>query len=177
MNALRSTGPKTQRGKKVVSKNAISHGATSKQFINDAENQAYQELIDALKQSYASDDPLISMQLDRMAKIKVQLDRVQSLINQSFDEASLSTSIDQHLMNILNLDDPQRAKAVDSDEKIDAIDVKRLEAAQELLRNKALTFNTHAEFLSKTPLFCEYLYERARFFETTLDLYIQKEES
>ena len=46
--ANRKTGPVTLPGKKVSSKNAFKHGATSPSLINDAEQERYEMLIDDL---------------------------------------------------------------------------------------------------------------------------------
>ena len=66
-------GPVTEQGKSTSSKNALKHGATSKHFINENEVREYEQLLSKLQKTYTSDNPLVSMQLERIAKIKIQL--------------------------------------------------------------------------------------------------------
>jgi hypothetical protein len=61
-------GPVTEHGKLISSKNALKHGATSKHFINENEVHEYEQLLSKLQKTYSSDNPLVSMQLERIAK-------------------------------------------------------------------------------------------------------------
>ena len=74
-------GPVTIPGKKVSSKNAIKHGATAKGFINDKERDRYEELISDLTDHYESSNPLIGLQLERIARVTIQLERIQNTID------------------------------------------------------------------------------------------------
>ncbi len=70
--ANKKTGPVTLPGKKVSSKNALKHGATSPSLINDEEQDRYETLIDDLSKEYASNNPLIGLQIERIARIAIQ---------------------------------------------------------------------------------------------------------
>ena len=66
------------------SKNALTHGATSLKFLNEVEQDRYSTLLTELKESYPSPNPLIRLQLERIAKINIQLERIQNTIDAQF---------------------------------------------------------------------------------------------
>ena len=68
----RSTGPVTESGKTTSSMNAVTHGATSAKLLTDAEHHRYTTFLAELKESYPESNPLVRMQLERIAKLKVQ---------------------------------------------------------------------------------------------------------
>jgi hypothetical protein len=72
----KSSGPFTESGKNISSKNALIHGATSPKLLNEAEKERYATLLADLKESYPSPNPLIRLQLERIAKINIQLERI-----------------------------------------------------------------------------------------------------
>ena len=121
------------------------------------ETQTYQCMIDMLKESYPSSNPLVSLQIERIAKIKVQLDRVQILIENTFEDANLKTAIDEHLMALFELDDKQRSKMGESDELNDlyAIDIEKLAIASVLLKSDFINCQTPEELLKTCPEFCD----------------------
>jgi len=59
-----STGTTTESGKKASSKNALIHGATSKNLLNDVEHKRYIDLLADLKGAYPNQNPLLQMQLE-----------------------------------------------------------------------------------------------------------------
>lgn len=69
----KSTGPVTESGKGTSSKNAITHGATSPKLLNGSEQIRYETLLTELNEAYPSKNPLIRMQLERIAKLSIQL--------------------------------------------------------------------------------------------------------
>lgn len=77
----KSTGPISVAGKAKSSKNAVLHGATSPQLPNDTEKNKYDNLLGELKESYPSTNPLIRMQLERITKLNIQLERIQNTID------------------------------------------------------------------------------------------------
>ena len=174
-NSQRSTGPKTAEGKAIVRRNPIKTGATTQQLINADEATSFKEIVNDLKKAYPSKNPLIKMQIDRIAKIKIQLDRIHGLIDQAFDEANLPNNIAEHLMDILQLDDNQRTKLIE-DGKHDSsspIDIKKIEVAQALIKSNYLECKTHEELLNRCHDFCEYLYNQAIANETNLSTYVK----
>ena len=172
-NADKSTGPTTSTGKAIASQNAIKHGARSKKLATH-ETQTCQQMVDALRESYPSNNPLVSLQIERIAKIKVQLDRVQLLIENTFEEADLKTAIDDHLMDLFELDDQQRSKMGQSDSlnQVNVIDIEKLNLASALLKSDAIHCETHEAFMDACPEFCDYLIKQANKNKISLELYI-----
>ena len=80
----KSTGPVSEAGKAKSSKNAVLHGATSPQLLSDTEQSKYDKLLSELKESYSSTNPLVCMQLERIVKLNVQLERIQNTIDAQF---------------------------------------------------------------------------------------------
>ena len=110
-NAKKSTGPKTNAGKSIASSNAMKHGTISKQLISKTENSAYQIFLSALQKAYPNKNPLVAMQLERIAKIKIQLDRIQSTIDATFTMGQLEENVDSKLMELLDMDEALKNKA------------------------------------------------------------------
>jgi len=174
-NAEKSMGPTTSTGKAIASQNAFKHGARSQKLVAH-ETHNYQQMVDALRESYPSNNPLVSLQIERIARIKVQLDRVQLLIDNTFEEADLKTAIDAHLMNLFELDDQQRSKMAESDD-LNVIDIEKLTLASTLLASDAIHCLSQEELLNTCPEFCEYLINQANKNKISLELYISQLES
>ena len=177
-NANKSTGPSTITGKAIASQNAIKHGASSQKLVAH-ETHNYQQMVDALRESYPSSNPLMSLQIERIAKIKIQLDRVQVLIENTFEEADLKTAIDEHLMDLFELDDQQRSKMAESDDlnDLNVIDIEKLTLASTLLKSDAINCLSQEEFLKNCPEFCDYFVNQANVNKISLELYISHLES
>ena len=177
-NADKSTGPTTSTGKAIASQNAIKHGARSQKLVAH-ETHNYQQMVDALRESYPSTNPLMSLQIERIAKIKIQLDRVQVLIENTFEEADLKTAIDAHLMDLFELDDQQRIKMGESKSlnNVNVIDIEKLTLASTLLKSDAINCQSQEELLKTCPEFCDYLINQANANEISLELYISHLES
>jgi hypothetical protein len=177
-NADKSTGPTTSTGKAIASQNAIKHGARSQKLVAH-ETQTYQQMVDALRESYPSNNPLMSLQIERMAKIKVQLDRVQVLIENTFEEADLKTAIDAHLMDLFELDDQQRSKMDKSDDinDLNVIDIEKLTLASTLFKSDAINCLSQEGLLKTCPEFCDYLINQANANKISLETFISHLES
>jgi hypothetical protein len=165
-NAKKSTGPKTKAGKSIASSNAIKHGATAKHFISATESQAYQAFLAALQKAYPNKNPLVAMQLERIAKIKIQLERIQSTIDATFEMAQAEESIDANLMGLLDMDEAllDEAKSITSGDKgiSDRVNLERIKIATELSSVNINELKTQQDFLSQTPQLCQYLFKRSR---------------
>jgi hypothetical protein len=68
-------GPVTKKGKQVSSRNAISHGLTAKKWINPEEKQSYQDFHSALIDDYQPQTVMESTLIEKLADIKVRLER------------------------------------------------------------------------------------------------------
>ncbi len=173
-NAQQSSGPKTETGKAVVSNNAHKHGARSDRLINAAEASAYEEAVNALNTQFSSGNPLIKFQIERIAKIKIQLERVQALIDSAFAEADLESSVNQYLISALNIDEAQRSELDDPKDPFEpeGIDIERLEIAQTILRSNVLLCQSHEEINKACPELGEYLIKKSQELNVSLGTYI-----
>ena len=164
-NAKKSTGPKTKAGKSIASSNAVKHGATAKHFIGGAESQAYQAFLAALQQAYPNKNPLVAMQLERIAKIKIHLERVQSTIDATFEMAREEEALDEKLMNLLDMDQAliNKANLIVSGEAVinEMVSDERIKVANELSSINVDKLKTQEDFLNQTPQLCQYLFTRS----------------
>lgn len=164
-NAKKSTGPKTKEGKSIASSNAIKHGATAKHFISATESQAYQAFLAALQKAYPNKNPLVAMQLERIAKIKIQLERIQSTIDATFELGLAEEGIDEKLMNLLDMDQNlvNKAYLIVSGEAVinEMVSDARIKVANELSSINVDNLKTQQDFLNQTPELCQYLYNRS----------------
>lgn len=163
----KSTGPLTESEKSTSSKNALAHGATSPKLLNDAEHHRFITLLEELKEAYPNQNPLIRMQLERIAKLNVQLERIQNTIDAQFQISRATSSIYDTLLKTLDIDHKTAGLITDamfsmrsSDEFLEEL---RFEASMELRSLYPPNRPTnHQEFLDKTPTFCQYLHHEAR---------------
>jgi len=174
-------GPMTEHGKSTSSKNALKHGATSKHFINENEVREYEQLHSKLQKTYTSDNPLVSMQLERIAKIKIQLERINQVINASFEMAEIQKNIDVILMDQLQMSEDQKAQAREMTEgNINLeliINEARMNASKELSQLQLERFDNPQAFLDQAPQYCQYLYEKAIKHQVPISTYINYEAS
>jgi hypothetical protein len=75
MDTKTKGGPVTKKGKQVSSRNAISHGLTAKKWINPEEKQSYQDFHSALIDDYQPQTVMESTLIEKLADIKVRLER------------------------------------------------------------------------------------------------------
>lgn len=175
-----STGPRTAAGKQRSSQNALVHGATSPRLLDDQEREAYQRLLQALRQQYPSSNPLVQMQLERISRLKVQLERIQNVIDASFvaerllaaapDYAAQRGRLTEKSNELL---DWQLAKtfaklSANFGSWLDNYKGELLTVAAELRTLEDVDrLQTHADFLRYLPAFCKYVIEQAIADETS----------
>ena len=75
MDTKTKGGPVTKKGKQVSSRNAISHGLTAKKWINPEERESYQDFHSALIDDYQPQTVMESTLIEKLADIKVRLER------------------------------------------------------------------------------------------------------
>ena len=86
LNALKSTGPKTQEGKATVSQNALKHGLSARHDVVITENQADFDLHrDSLLEELSPQGPMESMLADRIISLSWRLKRADLIQNQTID--------------------------------------------------------------------------------------------
>ena len=173
----KSTGPITEAGKTKASKNAVVHGATSPQLLNEAEQNRYDELLTQLREFYPNSNPLVQIQLERIAKLNIQLSRIQNTIDAQFLRSRALSRGYHDLARHLDMDRETKSLALNlamgfgGKERI--LDLDKIEVSNEL--NYWVDYerpSSHEEFLDKTPQFCEYLFKEAQINNSTIKDYI-----
>lgn len=111
-NALKSTGPKTEEGKSISSKNALTHGLRAQQIVIEGESQEeFDDFCELLIDHLSPDGPLEMLLVDRIAASFWRLRRTGHIEAQIFDEMrnSLAAAQNQNsndlFMVTLNNDD------------------------------------------------------------------------
>jgi hypothetical protein len=164
------TGPRTASGKARASKNATKHGATSSTPINAHEHEVYETFLGQLRAQYPSSNPIISLQLERIAHLKVQLERIQSAISALHEIERLRVDDIERAAQVMSLTDEDRSHFAvvwrrtmsgDHDPENRPYDG-LIPVAIELTEIDDLDlFTTHEAFLKHAPMFCDFLVKQA----------------
>jgi len=86
LNALKSTGPRTIKGKAAVSQNAVKHGLLAERDVITSENQADFDLYrEQLLEELAPVSPMESMLAERIVTLSWRLKRAGRFQNQAID--------------------------------------------------------------------------------------------
>ena len=88
-NTLKSTGPRTPKGKAAVSQNAVKHGLSARSAVISSESQADFDLYRGrILDELAPTSPMESMLAERIVNLSWRLKRVCSIQNQTIDALS-----------------------------------------------------------------------------------------
>ena len=153
-------GPITKEGKAISSQNAVKHGALSKKFQSSEEQETYNQLLCSLQAEFQQPNPLVQMQLERIASLKIQLDRIQHHIDLTYANSQSESEKIEKVCEHLNIStsDLYPSSYRQHEDKGLAIFLKALEPAiHELLANPWNYFETAQEFLDQMPNFCAFL--------------------
>ncbi len=86
LNAQNSTGPRSHKGKAIVSQNAIKHGLTAAHNIISSESQADFDLYrDQILDELAPTSPMESMLVERIVNLSWRLKRASRIQNLTID--------------------------------------------------------------------------------------------
>ena len=96
-------GPKTKEGKAISSQNAVKHGALTKKFQSSEEQEAYNQILSSLQAQFQQPNPLVQMQLERIASLKIQLDRIQHHIDLSYTNSQSESEKIEKVCEHLNI--------------------------------------------------------------------------
>ena len=169
-------GPVTVPGKNNSSKNALRHGATAKRFINDQEKDRFEALLTSLNNHYQSNNPLIGLQLERIARVTIQLERIQNTIDALFEKSRAQSSLENNLMDALDIGTEQRLDMLLKSAGIpNAQEFTEKLLWDEVITCKLIPPKSQEEFLSMAPTLCARLYQEACQERKTIEAYIQKE--
>ena len=170
----RPSGPKTDQGKSRSSLNAVKHGATSPRLLNAQEVANYTSFIKELSNYYKCANPLVKMQIERISRLKVLIERVQEQMDSLHRIVTSTTSTFDLATKAMALDDDQTRLAAKIMQWRNTHPYSQPETAGEkfpLYRGKlrlffellnyadgyANTLSSHDDFLKHVPHFCEYI--------------------
>lgn len=174
-------GPATAAGKVKASKNALVHGATSPRLLDEAERASYAALLKALKAQYPSSNPLIQMQLERITRLKIQLDRVQNVMDAAFVQERLSKPEFDRAAEALKLNEVEQSQMADwvlgvmaGERRESFVDKALFAVCIELVEidNFAL-LSTYEELERYLPGFCRYIVDQATAQKMSLGEYLE----
>ena len=83
-------GPKTDKGKLISSQNALKGGLTTKQLLSEQEFLQFNQLKENLSNYYAGENPLIQMQIEKIARLQIQLERIHNAIDALYRNSEMS---------------------------------------------------------------------------------------
>ena len=83
-NRTRTGGPKTAAGRNAVAKNAVVHGLTAVRPADATEAAVIEGLRNALLAQYQPENPLVKLQIDRIARCAAKLQRLQQIEEAAF---------------------------------------------------------------------------------------------
>lgn len=93
----RSTGPKSEQGKAISSKNAVKHGLTSQ--LNNNELEALAELTNLLTEEHSPEGTIESLLVSDLASIRIKLSRFDRAETAMFNLASINDSLINSLLD------------------------------------------------------------------------------
>jgi len=133
---------------------------SAKKFQSSEEQETYNQLLCSLQAEFQQPNPLVQMQLERIASLKIQLDRIQHHIDLTYaisqSESEKIEKVCEHLN--ISTSDLYPSSYRQHEDKGLAIFLKALEPAiHELLANPWNYFETAQEFLDQMPNFCAFL--------------------
>lgn len=105
-------GPKTLEGKLVSQKNAIKHGLTAKNWINEDEESRYSELVTDLTQEHSPVGTLERFEIERIANCKVRLERIQRIEAEMYLLAQLRANDPELYFDGLRFDKEKHAQMI-----------------------------------------------------------------
>ncbi len=164
-----ATGPRSAAGKAKSSSNARTHGATSNRWLSEPERESFESNLAELRAQYPSANPLVKMQIERIARLKVQLERIQDVIDASFAAARARTDPMSQAMEQLKLTDPEKGHIAatvlgheTNTQSIEYLDLRVMDVALEVTESDRFELlTTHDDFLRKLPRLCAYILEQA----------------
>lgn len=86
----KKSGPKTPKGKLVSAQNAIKAGLTTQQLLNDHEFLRFSQLKADLTSHYNGNNPLITLQIEKISRLQIQLERIQNAIDALYRRSEMN---------------------------------------------------------------------------------------
>jgi len=168
-------GPVTIPGKKVTSRNATKHGGTSPKLINDDEQNRYEGLLTGLEKEYSSTNPLTHLQIKRIARITIQLERVQSVIDAAFRKSRIRTNTVGKLMESFTQENKnleELAGRIFDAKSYTDVEKFRVITFELLNTNDISKIQSNEDFVKQLPLLSEYLSDQNKSDKLTITQFL-----
>ena len=94
----RTGGPTTPGGKAISSANAVTHGLTSKRWLNDDEQSLYEITVEQLTQDFAPHSTIESLLISKLAECTVRLTRTQNVETALYELAQAQAENPKHAL-------------------------------------------------------------------------------
>ena len=101
------SGPKTNEGKLISSKNALKHGLSAKRWLDDTEADMYEILLQDLTREHEPEGVLEKIQLERIANCSVKLQRIHNIETDMYKLAQERADDPEHYMEGFGFDRKQ----------------------------------------------------------------------
>lgn len=177
-------GPNTAKGKLVSSQNAIKTGVTAKQLLNEQEFNRFSQLKEDLNQHYSSTNPLIPLQIEKIARLQIQLERIQNAIDALYRQSEMNpphkkakdyspvdaATLGLHLRIRLGLFDPSIIQKIKK--ALFGMKIKKF-LAEPLTRDYDNEEDQQRPVITQESLIGAYLYAEASFYNQELSDYLK----
>ena len=107
-----SSGPKTDKGKAISSRNSTTHGLTARRWINANEQSLFDETVEAFNNDFDPQTSIEKVLIVKMAECTVRLMRIQNSENAMFDLASSEAAHPEDSINSLSNNNEDLTQAV-----------------------------------------------------------------
>ena len=104
-----SSGPKTDKGKAISSRNSTTHGLTARRWVNNDEQALFNMTVEALIVDFDPQSFIEKLLITKVAECSVRLIRIQQVENAMFDFANSEA---EHIVEAI--------KSLDNDYKSDS---------------------------------------------------------
>ena len=94
----RTGGPTTANGKAISSANAVTHGLTSKRWLNDDEQSLYEITVEQLTHDFKPQSTIESLLISKLAECTVRLTRTQNVETALFELAQAQAESPKHAL-------------------------------------------------------------------------------
>jgi hypothetical protein len=180
MTNTKAGGPSSEAGKQKVSQNAVKHGATATRLLTPEQKQRYESLLEALQQQYQKKNPLIKLQLERIARLTVQLERIQTVMDATFQKSRIHADVIDNVMNLLELDDDQKQLVAQITAESNT-SARLHNQTHSALENEFFThqlenleFYNHEDILKNMPYLCTALFKKSTQLRATIKRFIDE---
>ncbi len=188
LRAAKTKSSLPSKNKRGPEKNALKHGATSNDFLTINERDRFDQLVRELTNHYTATSPLVPIQIERIARLTIQLERIQNLIDvlyfQSRDEKkSVKKLTDESLMQaatrfkfsfgFLKPEILNKVQLIFLENIVKSIsnELEQLEDdSQEINLEKE---ETDGPFITQDTLLGAYLYAEAAFYKQNMNVYLE----